>query len=117
MWYRDKSFWRNLLITVVIMGAMYTCTAYFAIQDRERQEEIHKRGEDDYGKMRHAVDSVRHQPLNKNNVNCHRKFVGKKVGEDNDPYDDPNFDDLVPDEEYDEEFIDRSTGDPELYKS
>ena len=41
---------------------------------------------------------------------------GKDDGEDNDPYDDPDFDDLVPGEEYDEEFVDRSKGDPELYK-
>ena len=49
MWYRDKTFWRNLLITAVILGSVYTCTAYFAIQDRERQEEIHKQGEEVYG--------------------------------------------------------------------
>ena len=35
--------------------------------------------------------------------------------DDIDPYEDPDFDDLFPGEEYDEEFIDRSTGDPELY--
>ena len=34
---------------------------------------------------------------------------------DGDPYDNPNFDDLVPGEEYDEEFVDRDEGDPELY--
>ncbi len=91
---------------------MYTCTAYFAIQDRER----HKQGEEVYGRMRRAVDSVRHQPLNISNVNSLGKFVGKDDGEDNDSYDDPDFDDLVPGEEHDEEFVDRSKGDPELYK-
>jgi hypothetical protein len=116
MWYRDKTFWRNLLITVAILGAMYTCTAYFAIQDRERQEEIHKHGEEVYGRMHRAVDSVKHQHLNKSKVNSHGKLFGKDDGEDNDPYDDPDFDDLVPGEEYDEEFVDRSKGDPELYK-
>lgn len=35
--------------------------------------------------------------------------------EDIDPYEDPDFDDLFPGEEYDEEFVDRSKGDPELY--
>ena len=34
---------------------------------------------------------------------------------DGDPYDDPDFDDLIPGEEYDEEFVDRDEGDPELY--
>ena len=34
---------------------------------------------------------------------------------DGDPYDNPDFDDLIPGEEYDEEFVDRSEGDPELY--
>ena len=52
MWYRDKTFWRNLLITAVILGSVYTCTAYFAIQDRERQEEIHKQGEEVYGRVK-----------------------------------------------------------------
>ena len=65
---------------------MYTCTAYFAVQDRERQEEIHKQSEEVYGRMRRAVDSVKHQPLNKSNVNSHGKFVGKNDGEDNNPY-------------------------------
>ncbi len=32
-----------------------------------------------------------------------------------DPYDNPDFDDLIPGEEYDERFVDRSTGDFELY--
>ena len=35
--------------------------------------------------------------------------------DDIDPYDAPDFDDLFPGEEYDEEFVDRSIGDPELY--
>lgn len=34
---------------------------------------------------------------------------------DGDPYDNPDFDDLIPGEEYDEEFVDRSEGDRELY--
>ena len=32
-----------------------------------------------------------------------------------DLYDNPDFDDLIPGDEYDEEFVDRSEGDPELY--
>ncbi|MBQ9670148.1 MAG: hypothetical protein IJV23_03925 [Prevotella sp.] len=35
--------------------------------------------------------------------------------DDGDPYDNPDFDDLFPGEEYDEEFVDRSEGDHELY--
>ncbi|WP_279113056.1 hypothetical protein [Hoylesella timonensis] len=34
---------------------------------------------------------------------------------DSDSYDNPDFDDLIPGEEYDEEFVDRSEGDRELY--
>lgn len=34
---------------------------------------------------------------------------------DGDLYENPDFDDLFPGEEYDEEFVDRSKGDPELY--
>ena len=104
------------MITVVILGAIYTCTAYFAIQDRERQEEIHKQGEEVYGRMRRAVDSVRHQSLDKGNVNNHGKFVGKDDGENNVFFDDPAIAEIYTGEEYDEEFVDRSTGDPELYK-
>ena len=36
---------------------------------------------------------------------------------DGDPYDNPNFDDLIPGEEYDEEFVDRDEGDLVLYSS
>lgn len=35
--------------------------------------------------------------------------------DDGDPYDNPDFDDIIPGEEYDEEFVDRSEGDHELY--
>ena len=35
---------------------------------------------------------------------------------DNDLYDNPDFDDLIPGDEYDEEFVDRDEGDPELYE-
>lgn len=37
------------------------------------------------------------------------------ASDDDDPLENPDFDDLIPGDEYDEEFIDRSMGDPELY--
>lgn len=39
----------------------------------------------------------------------------KNENADSDPYDNPDFDDLIPGEEYDEEFVDRSKVDHELY--
>lgn len=68
---------------------------------------------------RRGLDSIR---LHNDSI---RKSVSTKKGkgeiiigtddDDRDPYDDPDFDDLIPGEEYDEEFVDRSQGDPELY--
>ena len=40
---------------------------------------------------------------------------GDDENDDNDLLENPDFDDLIPGDEYDEEFVDRSTGDPELY--
>lgn len=37
------------------------------------------------------------------------------ASDDDDPLENPDFDDLIPGDEYDEEFVDRSMGDPELY--
>lgn len=114
MWYQNKEFWRNLTITVVVIVGLYTCTAYFALCDRKRQTMIHKQGKEVYDRMRKAVDSVK---LLKRSMNKSRykTYLGKDNGADKDLYDDPNFDDLIPGEEYDEEFVDGSEGDPELY--
>ena len=40
---------------------------------------------------------------------------GDDENDDDDLLENPDFDDLIPGDEYDEEFVDRSTGDPELY--
>ena len=40
---------------------------------------------------------------------------GNDENDDDDLLENPDFDDLIPGDEYDEEFVDRSTGDPELY--
>jgi len=68
-------------------------------------------------------DSIKHHHESvANTVNGRKKgniSLGKNEDEDEDedidPYEDPDFDDLFPGEEYDEEFVDRSKGDPELY--
>lgn len=114
MWYQNKTFWRNLMITLVVLVGLYTCTAYFALRERERQTMIHKQGEEVNGRMRKAVDSVKHLNQSMKN-NSNKTYLGKDSGEDKDYYDDPDFDDLIPGEEFDEEFVDRSEGDPELY--
>ena len=104
----------NLTTTIVVLVGFYTCTAYLALRDRERQTMIHEQGEEAYGRMRKTIDSVKH--LNRSlNKSRHKTYLVKDKGEDKDLYDNPDFDDLIPGEEFDEEFVDRSEGDPELY--
>ena len=116
MWKPDRNFWRNLLITLIVLGAMFGFTIYFALQDRQRQNEIHNQSEEVYGRMRRAVDSVRHRNDTSFHNSRQQRYMVRDHGEETDPYDNPDFDDVVPGEEYDEEFVDRSVGDPELYK-
>ena len=111
-----REFWRNLSITLVSGGAMYGFAIYIARQDRTRMNEIHKQSDEVYGKMRRAVDSVKHRKDTMYKSGSQQKYKIRDSGEGKDPYEDPDFDDLVPGEEYDEEFVDRSEGDPELYK-
>ena len=65
--------------------------------------------------VRHHHDSIANTIKGRERVNTNFKN-GEQDDDDIDPYDDPDFDDLFPGDEYDEEFVDRSKGDPELYK-
>ena len=116
MWKPDRKFWHNLSITVIVLGAIYGFSIYYALKDRERINEIHKQSEEVHGGMRRAVDGVKHRQDTMIHNGKQQKHIIRDNCDYKDPYDDPDFDDLVPGEEYDEEFVDRSEGDPELYK-
>lgn len=115
----SKEFWRGLWVTALVMGCLYGCTAYYALQERKQKEEFRRRDNEHREAILRGLDSIR---LHNDSI---RKSVRTKKGkggitietddDDRDPYDDPDFDDLIPGEEYDEEFVDRSQGDPELY--
>lgn len=120
-----KQVWRNLLVTIIIIGTAYGITIYYALQERERKQEQHRieaekqkiREEQDLrwrDSIIHHNDSIANTIKGRKRANLNFKD-GKQDDDDTDPYDDPDFDDLIPGEEYDEEFVDRSTGDPELY--
>ena len=70
------------------------------------------------GQKRRRADARalnRERARHEQGVGASERFSPDNAGEDGDPYDDPDFDDLFPGEEYDEEFVDRDMGDPELY--
>lgn len=116
---RNKKFWNSLLAFLVIMGCIFGCTAYFALQERKQKEEFRRRDNEHRETIRRGLDSIRlHNDSIRKSVSTKKGKGGIIIGTDNDdrdPYDDPDFDDLIPGEEYDEEFVDRSQGDPELY--
>ena len=120
-----KQFWRNFWITIIIIGTAYAITAFFAIKERERKQEQSKieaekqriREEQSLrwrDSVRHHNDSIANTIKGRKRVNFNFKN-GEQEDDDKDSYDNPDFDDLIPGEEYDEEFVDRSKGDPELY--
>ena len=115
-----KNFWRSLWITIVVLCAMFGCTIYFAFQERRYKEEFYRKDTERRVKIRQGLelsrrhnDSIRHSMKNKKRNAVFE--AGKEGDDDKDPYDDPDFDDLFPGEEYDEEYVDGSTGDLELY--
>lgn len=120
-----KQFWRNFWITIIIIGTVYGITAFFALKERERKQEQSKieaekqriREEQSLrwrDSVRHHNDSIANTIKGRKRVNFNFKN-GEQEDDDKDSYDNPDFDDLIPGEEYDEEFVDRSKGDPELY--
>ena len=117
-----KQFWRNFWITIIIIGTAYGITAYFALKERERKQEQSKieaekqriREEQSLrwrDSVRHHNDSIANTIKGRKRVNFNFKN-GEQEDDDKDSYDNPDFDDLIPGEEYDEEFVDRSKGDP-----
>ena len=121
-----KDFWRKLCISAVIIGVAYGLTIYFALQERHHKDEIRRQKVEKqrlFEEESRWRDSIKHHHKNVTKTVNGRKrgniSLGKNEDEDEDedidPYEDPDFDDLFPGEEYDEEFVDRSKGDPELY--
>ena len=123
----SKEFWRGLLVTVIILGTVYSCTIYLALKERGQKEEWRKRDEERRERIRlgqdaarRYTDSIRRSVRVKSTMGNSSTAKGYDYDDSDpydDPYDDPYFDDLIPGDEYDEEFIDRSTGDPELYEN
>ena len=116
---RNKKFWNNLLAFLVIMGCIFGCTAYFALQERKQKEKFQRWDNERREAIGRGLDTVRlHNDSIRKSVSAKRGNSGIVIDTDDDdldPYDDPDFDDLIPGEEYDEEFVDRSQGAPELY--
>ena len=114
-------------MTVIILGAVYSCTIYLALKERRQKEEWRKRDEERRERIRlgqdaarRYTDSIRRSVRVKSTMGNSSTAKGYDYDDSDpydDPYDDPYFDDLIPGDEYDEEFIDRSTGDPELYEN
>lgn len=116
---KHKKFLTNLLISIAIVGSIYGCTIYFALQERKKNEEIHRKDKERRERINQSLRAAQQDRDSIGNTATNRKTAGKFIisSDDDyiDPYEDPDFDDLIPGEEYDEEFIDRSQGDPELY--
>ena len=55
----SKEFWRGLLVTVIILGAVYSCTIYLALKERRQKEECRKRDEERRERIRLSQDSAR----------------------------------------------------------
>lgn len=121
-----KQFWQKLLVTIIFLSILYGITIYFALQERKRNQE-RRRVEAEQQRIReekylqwrdsfwHYNECIANTIKERKRVNITSKDDELDDDDDIDPYEDPDFDDLFPGEEYDEEFIDRSTGDPELY--
>ena len=68
-----------------------------------------------------STDDIHHKkeniavPLTNSIATIPATTSGDDENDDDDLLENPDFDDLIPGDEYDEEFVDRSTGDPELY--
>lgn len=114
---KHKRFLKHLMIFLIIVGSIYGCAIYFALQEVKQEKEYRQRKKELREKNNQSLPTPQQD---KDNIKDCRKTIERHIGvyddDYNDPYDDPDFDDLIPGEEYDEEFIDRSQGDPELYE-
>lgn len=119
----QKNKLNDLQIFFLVMVFMGGCAAFYFQEGKHQAEQNAKFRQ--YDKERREkieqglIEAQRHRDSVSNTVK-NRKSIGNFVivsnDDDRDYYDDPDFDDLIPGEEYDEEFVDRSEGDPELYE-
>lgn len=115
----NKDFLRGLFTSIIILGMIYGCNIYFSLQERKQRKEWHKQEDKRREKMKKYREALQkqHDSIRVSGKLQHSHSIEDKGHSDNqDPYDNPDFDDLIPGEEYDEEFVDRSTGDFELYE-
>src|SRR3712207_4024972 len=105
-----KDFLRGLFISIIILGMIYGCNIYFSLQEHKQRKEWQQEEErrEKTKKYRDAMQKQR-DSIKVSGKLQHSHSIEDNVHSDNqDPYDNPDFDDLIPGEEYDEEFVDRS---------
>ena len=115
----NKSFWQGLLVFVIIMGTLLGCTIYMALRERNKKEQFRQINQERIERIKRSIELSKHH---NDSVRATMKLSAgemkyEKTDDSRDPYDNPDFDDLIPGEEYDEEFVDRSQGDLELYET
>ena len=102
----------GLFTSIIIVGIIYGSNVYFSLQESKQRKERHKQEEERREKIKKYREILEKQ---RDSIRVSGKLQHPHSIEDHDLNDDPDFDDLIPGEEYDEEFVDRTTGDPELY--
>lgn len=126
---KQKKKRENLLAGFIIAGTILCCGFLFALMQRRFEEENRQR-RIEWQQMfppsvstdplaaprRQRADSVQPSAGPRRDVRQYLVGTANDEEEDGDLYDDPDFDDLIPGDEYDEEFVDRDQGDPELYE-
>lgn len=114
----NKDIFLGLFTSIIIVGIIYGSNLYFSLQGSKQRQERHKQEEERREKIKKyreilekQCDSIRVS----GKLQHSHSIEDYDLNDDQDLYDNPDFDDLIPGEEYDEEFVDRTTGDPELY--
>lgn len=108
----------GLFTSIIIVGIIYGSNVYFSLQESKQRKERHKQEEERREKIkkyREILEKQRDSIRVSGKLQHPHSIEEYDLNDDQDLYDNPDFDDLIPGEEYDEEFVDRTTGDPELY--
>lgn len=115
---RYKDILLGLFTSIIIVGIIYGSNVYFSLQESKQRKERHKQEEErgeKIKKYREILEKQRDSIRVSGKLQHPHSIEEYDLNDDQDLYDNPDFDDLIPGEEYDEEFVDRTTGDPELY--
>ena len=111
----------DLLAFLLVMVCIGGCAAYYIQESKQVEEQKAKFRQIDKERREKIEQGLREAQRHRDsviNTVRNRKTTGKFVVYDDDyrdPYENPNFDDVIPGDEYDEEFL-GSEGDPELYE-